>query len=88
MLYKYILTFGFFPWKYVTELFYGMPFQFHKDYSNLITQLPPSIIDEAWKRLTVRKRNPLTEDETSSINPIIESFLKHEIAKYQQKKQR
>ncbi|CAG8543626.1 3865_t:CDS:2 [Ambispora leptoticha] len=42
----------------------------------------------SWKRLTARKRNPLTEDEASNINPIIESFLKHEIERYQQKKQR
>ncbi|RIB13455.1 hypothetical protein C2G38_2197815 [Gigaspora rosea] len=50
---------------------------FHENYSNLLTQLPPSLIKAGWNRLTTRKKNPLSESEASSISPIIEAFLKH-----------
>src|SRR5271168_213137 len=60
---------------------------FHENYSNLLSQLPPSLINAGWIRLTTRKRNPLSESEAGSINPIIESFLKHEVNRYQKKKQ-
>ena len=60
---------------------------FHESYSNLLIQLPPSLIKAEWIRLTTRKKNPLSESEASSINPIIEEFLKHEIDRYQRKKQ-
>ena len=50
--------------------------KFNKAYSDLIRQLPPSLAYEAWTRLISRKRNPITEEEASSINPIIELFLK------------
>ncbi|RIB01321.1 hypothetical protein C2G38_2231187 [Gigaspora rosea] len=59
---------------------------FHENYSNLLTQLPPSLIKARWNRLTTRKKNPLSESEASSISPIIEAFLKHEVDKYQRKK--
>lgn len=61
---------------------------FHKDYSDLINQLPPSLVQESWRRLTTRKRNPLSIEEVQSINPIVEAFLKHEVELYNQKKQR
>ena len=61
---------------------------FHESYSNLLTQLPPSLIKAGWIRLTTRKKNPLSENEASSINPIIESFLKHEINRYQKNRKR
>jgi hypothetical protein len=60
---------------------------FHVSYSNLLSQLPPSLIESGWIRLTTRKRNPLSESEASSINPIIEGFLKHEVDRYQRKRQ-
>src|SRR5271155_5348749 len=60
---------------------------FHGSYSNLLSQLPPSLINTGWIRFTTRKRNPLSESEAGSINPIIESFLKHEVNRYQEKKQ-
>nr|CAG8472736.1 14233_t:CDS:2 [Entrophospora candida] len=47
-------------------------------YSELIRKLPPSLENEAWKRLISRKRNPITEEDASSINPLIEAFLRHE----------
>ena len=62
--------------------------EFHQNYSHLVTQLPASIIQESWKRLTTRKRNPLTEVDAGSINPEIENFLKHELERYKQKKER
>jgi len=61
---------------------------FHESYSNLLTQLPPSLIKAGWIRLTTRKKNSLSENEASSINPIIESFLKHEINRYQKNRKR
>src|SRR5260363_452580 len=59
---------------------------FHKNYSSLLTQLPPSLIEAGWIRLTTRKKNPLSESEASSISPIIEAFLKHEVDRYQRNK--
>src|SRR5260363_107000 len=59
---------------------------FHKNYSNLLTQLPPSLIKAGWIRLTTQKKNPLSESEASSISPIIEAFLKHEVDRYQKNK--
>src|SRR2546429_7820528 len=58
---------------------------FNQAYSNLLTKLPASLINEAWIRLTSRKRNPLSEIEASEINPIVKSFLKHEVIRYQKK---
>src|SRR6185437_8479776 len=59
---------------------------FHENYSSLLTQLPPSIIKAGWNRLTTQKKNPLSEREASSISPIIEAFLKHEVDRYQRNK--
>ena len=59
---------------------------FHESYSYLLTQLPPSLIKAGWNRLTTRKKNPLSESEASSISPIIEAFLKHEVDRYQRNK--
>src|SRR4051812_27046895 len=59
--------------------------KFNKAYSDLIRQLPPSIAHESWMRLISRKRNPMTEDEASTIIPIVESFLRHEVNRYQKK---
>src|SRR5208282_2876097 len=58
---------------------------FNQAYSDLLTKLPASLINEAWIRLTSRKRNPLSEKKASEINPIVESFLKHEAIRYQKK---
>ena len=58
---------------------------FNQAYSNLLAKLPSSLINEAWIRLTSRKRNPLSEKEASEINPIVESFLKHEAIRYQKR---
>ena len=62
--------------------------KFNQAYSNLINQLPPSIVENTWERLTTRKRNPLTESEATNINPIIENFLQHKINVYNRKKKR
>ena len=59
---------------------------FHKNYSNLLTQLPPSLIKARWNRLTTQKKNPLSEGEASSISLIVEAFLKHEVDRYQKTK--
>src|SRR5947207_4921415 len=58
---------------------------FNQAYSELLAKLPASLINEAWIRLTSRKRNPLSEKEASEINPIVESFLKHEAIRYQRR---
>ena len=58
---------------------------FNRAYSDLLAILPDSVIQEGWARLTTRKRKPLTETEASGINPIVESFLKHEAQRYQNK---
>ena len=58
---------------------------FNQAYSNLLAKLPASLINEAWVRLTSRKRKPLSEREASEINPIVESFLKHEVIRYQRR---
>nr|CAG8558107.1 65_t:CDS:2 [Entrophospora candida] len=54
--------------------------KFNQAYSELIGKLPP-LENEAWKRLISRKRNPITEEDASTINPLIESFLNHEISR-------
>jgi hypothetical protein len=58
---------------------------FNQAYSELLAKLPTSLINEAWIRLTSRKRNSLSEKEASEINPIVESFLKHEAIRYQKR---
>src|SRR2546429_1833943 len=58
---------------------------FNQVYSELLAKLLTSLINEAWIRLTSRKRNPLSEKEASEINPIVESFLKHEAIRYQKR---
>ncbi|RHZ82762.1 hypothetical protein Glove_103g248 [Diversispora epigaea] len=42
--------------------------KFNQAYIDLIKQLPPSLVEESWKRLTMRKRNPLTELEACVYN--------------------
>ncbi|CAG8726430.1 16494_t:CDS:2, partial [Cetraspora pellucida] len=59
--------------------------KFNKAYSNLIRKLPPSLVHEAWTRLISRKRNPITEEKASTVNPLVESFLRHEVDRYQKK---
>src|SRR4051812_49007656 len=58
---------------------------FNQAYSELLAKLPTSLINEAWIRLISRKHNPLSEKEASEINPIVESFLKHEAIRYQKR---
>ncbi|PKC12022.1 hypothetical protein RhiirA5_497253 [Rhizophagus irregularis] len=58
---------------------------FNKVYSDLLAKLPTSLINEAWIRLTLWKRNPLSEIKASEINPIVETFLKHEANRYQKR---
>src|SRR5947209_15048981 len=58
---------------------------FNQVYSELLAKLPTSLINEAWIHLTSQKRNPLSEKEASEINPIVESFLKHEAIRYQKR---
>src|SRR5256885_12537754 len=58
---------------------------FNQAYSNLLAKLPASLINEAWVRLISWKHNPLSEKEASEINPIVESFLKHEAIRYQKR---
>ena len=59
---------------------------FHKRYNNLLSHLPPSIIQELWVSLTTRKNNLLSEAEASKINPKVETLIQHEIDKYNRKK--
>ncbi|GET51809.1 hypothetical protein GLOIN_2v1761866 [Rhizophagus irregularis DAOM 181602=DAOM 197198] len=39
---------------------------FNQAYSELLAKLPASIINEAWIRLTSRRRNPLSEKEANN----------------------
>ncbi|RHZ72256.1 hypothetical protein Glove_243g12 [Diversispora epigaea] len=55
--------------------------------NNSSIPLPPSLVEESWKRLTTRKRNPLTELKACGINLNIENFLQHEIIVYNKKKE-
>ena len=61
---------------------------FHKRYNNLLSHLPPSIIQELWVRLTTRKNDSLSEAEACKINPKVEALIQHEIDKYNRKKDR
>ncbi|CAG8751511.1 hypothetical protein RhiirA5_418458 [Rhizophagus irregularis] len=54
-------------------------------YSDLLAKLPASLINETWIHLTSQKCKLLSEKEASEINPIVESFLKHEVIRYQKK---
>ena len=70
---------------------YGLRFifmAFHKRYNNLLSHLPPSIIQELWVRLTTRKNDLLSEAEASKINSKVEALIQHEIDKYNRKKDR
>jgi hypothetical protein len=51
----------------------------------LLVKLLASIINEVWICLTLRKCNLLSEKKASEINPIVESFLKHEAIRYQKR---
>ena len=61
---------------------------FHSSYSELLKKLPLFIKKNIWNRLISRLRNPLTEEQASSINPNIETLLISEINKYEKKKNR
>ncbi|RIB26545.1 hypothetical protein C2G38_2266531 [Gigaspora rosea] len=69
----------------IIDLYAEIP-SFHEDYKYLLNKLPPSLINDAWKRLITRKRNSLTKIEASYINSEIESFLKREIERYNRQK--
>ena len=58
---------------------------FNQAYSDLLMKLLAFLINEAWVRLISWKCNPLSEIEASEINPIVESFLKHEVIRYQKR---
>ena len=62
--------------------------KFNQAYTDLVQQLPPSLVEEAWRRLTTRKRNSFTLVEVCGIDPAIEDFLQHEIIVYNKKKER
>ncbi|RHZ71462.1 hypothetical protein Glove_258g68 [Diversispora epigaea] len=59
--------------------------KFNKAYSGLINKLLPSLVNEAWKRLISCKKSPMTAGEASAVNPLVESFLRHEVNRYQKK---
>ena len=69
----------------IINLYAEIP-SFHEKYLGLLNQLPPSIINETWKRLTTRKRNPLSTINASYENPSIEELLRHEIERYDRKR--
>ena len=58
---------------------------FNQAYSDLLAKLPASLINKTWIHLISRKCNPLSEKEASEINLIVESFLKHEVIRYQKR---
>ena len=72
-------------WNSIFCAMYKYIMVFNQAYSDLLAKLPASLINEAWVRLTSRKRKPLSEKEASEINLIVESFLKHEVIRYQKR---
>src|SRR5205814_5525299 len=72
-------------WNSIFCAMYKYIMVFNQAYSDLLAKLPASLINEAWVRLTSRKRKPLSEKEASEINSIVESFLKHEAIRYQKR---
>src|SRR5271154_2445467 len=73
-----------------TYLFLSMAGQphFNTHYEDLLKQLPPSMKKDVWLRLTIRKNNPLTEEQAGGIRPDIEELLIREVNRYYKKKDR
>src|SRR2546423_12562005 len=72
-------------WNSIFCAMYKYIMVFNQAYSDLLAKLPASLINEVWIHLISRKRNPLSEEEASEINLIVESFLKHEVIRYQKR---
>ena len=62
--------------------------KFNPHFSKFLDQLPPSIKNDIWKRLTTRLHNPLTEEQACSIHPDVEALLIREVDSYAKKKGR
>ncbi|GBC51982.2 hypothetical protein GLOIN_2v1766400 [Rhizophagus irregularis DAOM 181602=DAOM 197198] len=60
---------------------------FHSHFTTQLNQLPRSIKNDIWRRLTTRKY-PLKVEEASSIHPVVEELLNREVANYLKKKDR
>jgi hypothetical protein len=58
---------------------------FHSHYTTQLNQLPCSIKNDIWRRLTTRKY-PLTIEEASTIHPEVEELLNREVTNYTKKK--
>jgi len=65
----------------------GQP-HFNTHYEDLLKQLPPSMKKDVWLRLTIRKNNPLSEEQAGGIRPDIEELLIREVNRYYKKKDR
>lgn len=61
---------------------------YHSQYNDLLSQLPLSMKKNIWERLTTRKRNPLSEEEASTVHSEVEKYLSHEVERYAKKKNR
>ena len=61
---------------------------FNEHYKSLLDQLPPSMIKDAWLRLTTRKSNPLSEEQARGIRSDIEELLTRDVDRYFNKKNR
>ena len=64
------------------------PWQFAPEYEARFKELPPSQRREALKRLTGRRRNPLTEEQCREPCPDVEQTLDAVHKAYLNKKQR
>nr|CAG8674478.1 5115_t:CDS:1 [Entrophospora candida] len=62
--------------------------KFNPHFSKFLDQLPPSIKNDIWKRLTTRLHNPLTEEQACGIHPDVEALLIREVDSYAKKKGR
>jgi hypothetical protein len=62
--------------------------KFNLYYEKFLDQLPPSIKNDIWKRLTTRLHNPLTEEQACGIHPDVEALLIREVDSYAKKKGR
>nr|CAG8644034.1 5005_t:CDS:1 [Entrophospora candida] len=60
--------------------------KFNPHFSKFLDQLPPSIKNDIWKRLTTRLHNPLTEEEACGIHPDVEALLIRGVDSYAKKK--
>src|SRR5438034_3997302 len=61
---------------------------FNEHYKSLLDQLPSSMKKDAWLCFTIRKSNPLSEEQVRGIRLDIEELLTRKVNRYYKKKDR